>query len=335
MNIFLELYSLVSRTVCRVKSGLYKTKIVKPRRAPLPVVSVGNIGLGGSEKTPLVMELLAYLLGRGLKPALVTRGYKGNWEKTGGVLSDGRTLFGTWRESGDEPFMIARDFPQAGVFIGKRRYLSSLRAKDMGFRVIVLDDAFQHLKLRRDLDIVLLNSRGRRALREGFPALKRADILLLKKEGRESVKQKVQKRFPRLPLFEYTVVAKGLCNPHDNDLFPPALLQGKKVLALCGIAGPERFFSLLENQGIHAAARLSFPDHYPYPRRALDRIAAVCRRHKPDALITTEKDAVKLTGRLESFTKLPFYFLKIGLDLPPPFFETVWTILSPALENHA
>ena len=104
MKLLLGIYSFFSRLVCRCKRALLrKGGLRRPGSAPLPVLSVGNLTLGGSEKTPLAMDLLGFLLEIGRKPALVTRGYKSAWERTGGVLSDGRTIAGTWREGGDEP----------------------------------------------------------------------------------------------------------------------------------------------------------------------------------------------------------------------------------------
>jgi tetraacyldisaccharide 4'-kinase len=184
MNPLLGVYSMASRAACRLAVARIRAGLIRRRRAPLPVVSVGNLTLGGSEKTPLVMELLGRIPEFGLRPALVTRGYRGRWERGGGVVSDGKTLFAGSEEAGDEPFMAARRFPRVGVFVGKDRYRSCLKAKDLGFDVAILDDGFQHFWLGRDLDIVLHDPRGRGvAFREGIPALKRADFLLLKKNG--------------------------------------------------------------------------------------------------------------------------------------------------------
>lgn len=330
MEPLLALYSLVSRVVCRIKRGLYGRGILRAKRASIPVISVGNITLGGSEKTPLTMELLAYFQRLGRRPALITRGYKGTWEKKGGVLSDGRAIFGSWREAGDEPFMVALNHPGIGVFVGRDRFSSCLKAAAAGFDVAVLDDGFQHLRLHRDLDIVLhADSRGR-ALREGVSAFKQAGLLLLKKKsppGRQSFRRP---RSGFSAVFEYDVRVQGVQPLQGGPVHPPGSLQGRRLLAFCGIAGPERFFALLRSNGLDPAACLSFRDHFEYPAAALDRIAKAAREADCDAFITTEKDAVKLrenpTGRIGG----PIFVLKIRLDLTGEFFAAVGQALDAA-----
>ena len=321
MAILIGIYSLLSRAVCRAKAALVRAGIKKPWKAPFPVISVGNLTLGGSEKTPLAMELLSYFLGLGRKPALVTRGYGGRWEKAGGVLSDGRALNGDWEDAGDEPFMVARRVPGAGVFVGKHRNQSCLKAKELGFDLAVLDDGFQHVKLSRDVDIVLYDSAAKSGRREGTSAMKRADIILLRKDGTAAL-QRIQAEFSAV-VFEYAVKVRGLRLLETGERFAAGMLKGKTVLAFCGIARPERFFSMLEENGLPLKTAIAFPDHFRYPEAALERIAAACEKDGIDALVTTDKDAVKLLGRSWSIASTPLYVLEIGLDIPPGFFEKV------------
>ena len=133
MQPVIHFFSLLHRLGCRIRNALYDKGLLAPADAPLPVVSVGNISFGGSEKTPLAQEILRHLLDKGIKPALVTRGYRGRWERTGGVLSQGRGLLGDWREAGDEPFMVALNLPAAGVYVGRDRLASCRLAKADGF----------------------------------------------------------------------------------------------------------------------------------------------------------------------------------------------------------
>lgn len=333
MTILLAFYSLISRTVCRINGILFKAGIRQRREAPLPVISVGNLTLGGSEKTPLALELLIHFLGLGRRPALVTRGYMGRWEEEGGVLSDGRALLGGWEEAGDEPYMIARHVPRAGVFVGKNRYRSCLKAKEMGFDLAVLDDGFQHAKLARDVDIVLYDPTAGRGRREGPSALGRADIILVKKGG-EAALRRIRQRFPAAAAFEYAVVPRRLRLLETGERIAAGVLQGKKILAFCGIARPERFFSLLIESGLPPRTKMPFPDHFPYLPPGLDRIAAACERDRIEALLTTEKDAVKLIGRTWAFASTPLYVLDIGLDLPPAFFEKIGASLGSAGPVH-
>jgi len=328
MAILLGLYSLISRAVCRIKTVLFKTGIRRRREAPLPVISVGNLTLGGSEKTPLAMELLTHFLGLGRRPALVTRGYRGRWEQEGGVLSDGQALRGGWEEAGDEPYMIARHIPRAGVFVGQNRYRSCLKAKEMGFDLAVLDDGFQHLKLGRDVDIVLYDPAAEGGRREGPSALGRADIILVKKGG-EAALRRIRQRFSAAA-FEYGVVPRGLRLLETGEPIAAGGLKGKRILAFCGIARPERFFSLLVESGLPPQTKMPFPDHFSYPPPSLDRIAAAGERDRIEALLTTEKDAVKLLGRTWAFASTPLYVLEVGLDLPPAFFEKIDSSQGPA-----
>ncbi|MGD0782138.1 MAG: tetraacyldisaccharide 4'-kinase, partial [Candidatus Aminicenantales bacterium] len=288
MKLLIVFYSALSRPVCRFKRALLRKGILRAEKAPLPVFSVGNLALGGSEKTPLAMDLLEFLLEIGRKPALVTRGYKGAWERTGGVLSDGRTITGTWREGGDEPFLAARRHPGAGVYVGKDRLQSCRRARDAGFDVAVLDDGFQHLRLRRDLDIVLYDPAARTPLREGPAALAAADIVLEKdRPGVPAL------RTGRPKVFAYSVREQGIVPLEEGPPQPLAALRGRRIFAFCGIARPERFFELLEAAGSAPAARAVFPDHFDYPDRSLDRLADSARAADCPVLLTTEKDAVK------------------------------------------
>ena len=323
MRAFLQVYSFVSRPVCAWKASRVAAGRATVRKAPLPVISVGNLVLGGSGKTPLAAELIGYFLARGRHPALVARGYRGSWERHGGVLSDGRSVFGGPREAGDEPAMIARRFPQAGVFIGRHRYLSCLRAEALGFDLCLLDDGFQHLGLARDLDIVLHDPGFPGALRESESALARAGVLLLPRETNPATVEKYRRRFPRLDVFEYAVSARELDSGDGPTADPAGRLAGKRVLAFAGIAKPGRFFDLLASLGASVVARLAFPDHYAYPPAGRARISSAVSRFKPDMVVTTEKDAIKFEAGERSPAGVPFAVLRIGLDLPAGFFARV------------
>ena len=319
MDALLRLVSPFSRLVCRVRSARAAKEGGRRHVSPIPVVSVGNLTVGGSEKTPLVIEILRLSLELGRRPALVTRGYRGAWESRGGVLSDGRELRAGWREAGDEPVLVARRVPRAGIFVGKHRYMSCLRANEAGFDLAVLDDGFQHFKLARDLEIVLLDPASRSPLREGESALGRADILLWKRGGSGEKLRRIRDRFPRLSVFEYGVEPGGLRRLDTGDTIDPDILRREPVLAVSGIARPERFAAALRALGAVPAASLEFPDHFPYPERALRKIAAAAEAARAGAVVTTEKDAVKLAGRLCSPLASKVLVLRVGLVLPGDF----------------
>jgi tetraacyldisaccharide 4'-kinase len=314
-------FSLVHRTVCRVKNFFYSARIATARKAPLPVVSVGNIAFGGTGKTPLAQELLRFFSAKGLRPALVTRGYKGSWERRGGVLSDGAKILGTWKESGDEPFMVALDNPSAGVFVGKDRLRSLREAARRGFNIAVLDDGFQHRRLARDIDIVLYNPSEKAALREGPSSLSRAHIILVGRETGEAQKARLRARFPGIKIFGYSAVPRSFIRFPERQPVPVAEWKNKTVLAFCGIAGPERFFSLLRQTGVNIVSSLTFADHHPYPDESKRKIKEAYEEAGPDAVVTTEKDAVKLGGPGGLAAQLPLYCLKIGLEPDAGFWD--------------
>jgi len=323
MNIFLYPYSWVSRGVTSVKNRLYQAGIFGDKKAGLKVVSVGNISLGGTGKTPLVMEVMRYLQTDGLKTALVTRGYKGRWEKHGGLLTDGERFYGRWEDSGDEPYMVARNIPGAGVFVGRHRLRSCRLAKVKGFGAAVLDDGFQHRKLHRDLDIVLFNPKEK-ILREPVSSLGRAQVILLPEEEAALHKEVLARRFPKVNVFTYSVVPKGFFKVTGKHIAPAtADFRGDSCLAFCGIARPDRFFELLQRQGLELAATMIFPDHHPYPESTLTKILEKYRQMKPQVVLTTEKDAVKLAGRTAFLKEAPVYYLKIGIKVEAGFFEQV------------
>lgn len=320
MKVLILLFSSVHRFVCLIKNFLYEKKFLSVQRSPLPVISIGNITFGGTEKTPLAMELIAYFHKKGYKPALITRGYRGKWEKKGGILSNGKALLGSWQEGGDEAFQVARNFPQAGVFVGRNRLLSCNRAKELGFDLAIMDDGFQHRRLFRNLDIVLFNPREKLTLREPLSALKRTDIVLVKKE----FIPEAEKILFRLALisrtYQYTVACKGLT---PLGQFPPAAdysLRGKTVLAFCGIAQPERFSELIEREGGKIICFFIFPDHYPYPFSAVKKIREKFDQLKPHLILTTEKDAIKITSYQDYIQMLPLFYLKIRLEVEEAFF---------------
>ncbi len=319
-------FLLAYRLGCMARNCFYNLNIFKSRKAPLYVISIGNISFGGSGKTPLAMSLLSALLNEGLKPALISRGYKGNWEKKGGVLSNGKSILGKWEDSGDEPFMVALRIPQAGIFVGKDRFSSCRRADNLGFNAAVLDDGFQYRGLSKDIDIVLYDPAERIFLREPFSCLKRANIILVEKRIDARTKKRINEHFPGTSLYEYSVNVKGFFRLGQNKGESSSVLRGKKTLVFCGIASPERFFSLLGTEGIKPDVFLKFPDHHSYPSSSLDKIITLSKKIKAEAIITSEKDAVKIVN-LDDFLKIPIYVLKIDFKPEKAFFTSVLSSL--------
>ncbi len=273
------------------------------------------------------MHLLEFLRKQGYKPAFISRGYQGKWENRGEILSDGKSIFGGWKQSGDEPYMVAKKYPEIGVFIGKNRLVSCQKAKILGFNIAVLDDGFQHQKLRKDIDIVLFDPREKTALREPLSSLSRAHLVLVEERLLSHSKKFFQNMSFKTPLFTYTVFSKGLFNLKNNKAEPLSQVKSKKVLAVSGIARPERFFSLLKEQGIKYCYSLKFPDHFSYPRSSVKKIMEVYNRYEADMIITTEKDSVKLQD-IKDFDCIPVCYLKIDLKTEDAFLEKILMFLA-------
>lgn len=317
-------FNLAYQAGSRANNFLFELGLRRIHRTSLPVISVGNIAFGGSGKTPLVMNLLSFLLENGLRPALITRGYKGGWERTGGVLSDGKTSYGTWQDAGDEPFMVYRSLPRVGIYVGRKRWVSCEKAEKEGFDIMVLDDGFQHRNLYRDLDIVLLDPEEKMT-REPISSLSRADMILLKKNDHLETEDRIRALFPKVKVFLYSIINRGFLRYPGDTSVPKSEIKEKRLLAFCGIARPERFFSLLENEGLNPLLTLSFPDHHSYPGPTKNKIVDSFRRIEADAMITTEKDIFKL-GDFEGLERFPFYYNKIDLQVEGTFYRDVLSV---------
>ncbi|HHF51608.1 MAG TPA: tetraacyldisaccharide 4'-kinase [Candidatus Aminicenantes bacterium] len=327
MKSILCFLSLFYRAGSRYMRFLYEKNIKKQQSVPIPVISIGNITFGGSEKTPLSIKLIKILLEKGFKPAYISRGYKGKWEKRGGTVLPEHNQVPYWKTTGDEPYMTARNVPEAGIFLGKNRIASCLNADKKGYGVAVLDDGFQYYPLKKDLDIVLHDISKKPLLRESLSALNKAHIVLLKKNSPEDKKAKLKSRLQGISVHEYSVSPKGFVKIGTNQLLAADVFKQKKILAFCGIARPERFKKTLEEMGIRPAAFLKFPDHYDYPLTAMNKIMEKHSSLKTDILVTTEKDSVKLEGE-NRFKNIPVYYVKIDLDIEQGFFDRIFSSIN-------
>ena len=270
-------------------SGLWKT-------GPSPVVSVGNIAVGGRGQTPLVAHVALLLLAAGERPAILSRGYARRIAEDGVVIvSDGTHLLADLDRSGDEPLMLARAVPGAAVLVCEQRAIAgALAERALGATVLVLDDGFQHRAMRRDLDIVAVTPddlRGRRfpfgRLRESPDALRRASAIIIDGAVDDAMRSQWS-----CPVFSMT---RHLSEPQPIEPGRPAPTRGGgPIVALAGIAGPERFQRALEAAGWSVASLLRFPDHHRYSAADLSRAAQTVRETGAVGILTTDKDAVRL-----------------------------------------
>jgi tetraacyldisaccharide 4'-kinase len=303
----LLLCSALYGLVVRLRRVLYQLHVFRTRSLPCRVISVGNITLGGTGKTPVVIQISKLLSRRGKRPVVISRGYGRGEENELLVVSDGRKIAVDAGRGGDEPFLIASKLPGVPVVVGADRYRAGMLAIER-FRpdVLVLDDGYQHVRLGRDLNIALLDAsdpfgNGRLfpagILREPLSALNRADIVLITRaDGAadpESLKTVVH-RISGATIFTSRQVPVDLVDDMTGATRPLTALRGASVLAFSGIARPASFFSLLRDLGAVVRTELRYPDHYRYVASDLDAITRRATDEKLDMIITTEKDAVRL-----------------------------------------
>jgi len=287
--------------VASVRRGLYRRGVLKTYRTRrAPVISVGNLTVGGSGKTPCVMALAERLLARGLRVAVLSRGY-GRSVKEPRVLQDGAPLASA-DEVGDEPLLIARRCPRATVLVGADRVALSRVAEDVhGAEVILLDDGMQHLRLGRDLEVVVIDASvglgngrllPRGPLREPPSSLTRADLFWLRGGRTPGL------LLPERPQVIARDVASGLRS--DGERTSVSQLAGARVWAFAGIARPSRFTRTLEGLGATVVEATGFGDHHRYRPEELEALVRRARAAQLQ-LVTTEKDAVRLPAGFPSW----------------------------------
>jgi tetraacyldisaccharide 4'-kinase len=275
------------------------------RRLGKPVVSIGSLSAGGAGKTPLTIALTHALTRRGIQVDVLSRGYGRLSQAVARVSPQGAAV-----DFGDEPLLIAR---QTGVpvYVARQRYQAGLLAEsDAAPALHLLDDGFQHRQLRRDANILLLDRNDMRDhllpagnLREPLSAMRRATIVAIPSEG--------------APELESVLRARGWSGPvwRLRRRMETPQIPGS-VVAFCGIARPQQFFSGLENCGLHLTARIAFPDHHPYTARDLKRVQSAARSTGAAAAITTEKDSVRLGALAEAFPEsLPLHTVKLRIEI--------------------
>ncbi len=335
---FLFMISMGYAGGLKLRQKIYRKGIFSSKRLPCRVISIGNITVGGTGKTPMTIYVAELVSNLGYNVAIVSRGYKGGAEKTGGIVSDGRTVLMGPDDAGDEPLMMAKRLKKTPVVVGQDRFKAGMIAI-MAFNpdVLVLDDAFQHLKLARDIDLVLLDSSNplgnthllpRGTLREPASSLWRSDAFLLTRSDDDSGSVKAtsllhSKRLsPDIPVFKtihlpyiHKIVEKEKSTVKNALRFPfPKnfdFLNGRKVFAFSGIAGNHNFRRTLEEIKCDMKGFLEFPDHHRYSDKDFRTILQAAKNIKADVLITTEKDYTRIAHRIT----WPIDLVVIGIEV--------------------
>jgi len=324
--------SCIYSFIVRVVSFCYIKDLFKRYRLDRPVISIGNITMGGVGKTPLVAYIANFMKHKNLKSVILTRGYMGNG-------------FNSVKQISDEAEMLELT-TGAQVLVGSNRFKNAKEyLENESCDVFVLDDGFQHWRLKRDIDILVVNAVDpwgngcllpRGILREPFFALSRADIFILSKTdyGRsnvEMIKQRIQSWGADKPIFE--TIHRPVCvvDIRTNESFDLKHLIGKNMFSLSSIGDPDAFELALHDLEYSVQRKFQFMDHHNYSIKDVQSIVSCCQDEKIDAIVTTEKDAVKLNRMMDIFPeRITIYYLKIEISFiegEEKFFERINCIL--------
>jgi tetraacyldisaccharide 4'-kinase len=309
----------------RARAALYENGFFETRRLNAPVISVGNLTVGGSGKTPCVAFLARFLRDEGYEVAILSRGYKR--ESRGRVeVSNGREILCGPNESGDEPFLLAKSCPGARVVVDHDRYAAGRRLEERErVSVFILDDGYQHLRLARDLNLLLIDAFdpldqakmvpfGR--LREPITALRRADAVIVTRSDQPFDRRALEDTIRRFacadtPVFYAHHKMTDLIRLDGARVVRPADFARKRVAAVSGIARPDRFVADLERLGMEIALRRDFDDHHRYTREELSEIVERAREVRAEAVVTTEKDAANLPADFAGSSSPPIFVARI------------------------
>ena len=316
------------RLIISFRNWLYDHKILKETVLPCPVISVGNITVGGTGKTPCVILLAQMLKENGFKPAILSRGYGGKSIHPVNIVSNGNMVLLDSKTAGDEPFLMAHALKGIPVITGAKRIVTGKTAIDkFEADVLICDDAMQHRQIFRDINLVLLDNQilqgshhmlPRGMLREPITGLGRASAFIMtrtneRQQANNTIEKLVQNE--NIPVFMSIHKPKDMVKGDYSAHWPMTILAGKKVCAFCGIAKPDSFKKTLSVAGAQVLLFDTFPDHHRYNKNELEKIKIQFIDCRADYLVTTEKDAVRLQN-YPAFLKI-LSVLRIEMKIIP------------------
>lgn len=335
----LRLLSYIYTMVVRIRVFLYRHRIFRTKSLGCLVISVGNITVGGTGKTPIVEMITRQLVNGGRKVAILSRGYKSANQKSATrtpqsvlekfpkVVSDGMNILMDVETSGDEPYMLAKEIPQVVVLVDKNRVRAAKYAiRKFGVDTIVLDDGYQYLKLNRQANIVLIdctNPFGRHRLlprgilREPVQNLNRANIFFLTKtKGMDlyALKKKLNIINSKAEIIETAHMPRYLNDVYTGTKRDLNWLAGKRISCVSGIAAPLGFEKALGELGAVLVSCHRFPDHHLYNEEEINEIIRCAQLQNAQALVTTEKDAVRFP-KIDAPREFPLYYLRVEIEI--------------------
>ena len=342
LRVILRALSFIYLAIVQVRLYLYRNRILKEHQLGCLVISIGNLTVGGTGKTPVVEKFARALQRGGRKVAILSRGYKSidkrrkkswlerlidqNTTDPPRVVSDGKNVLLDSATAGDEPYMLASNLRGVAVVVDKDRVKAGLHAiKELDVDTLLLDDGLQYLHLKHRLDIVLVDRQApfgneqllpRGTLREPPRNIRRASYILITKCNGESNDALIQqiRRFNRTAeIIECAHRPLYLQHVYRDERLPLDYLQDLYIASLCGIAAPESFESGLRNLGAKIELSRHFADHHRYSEKELQTFLQRCVKRDVHAIITTEKDAVRLP-RIDPLP-VPIYYLRVEIEI--------------------
>jgi len=333
--------SFLYRGIVQARLYLYRKRFIRERTLGCLVISIGNLTVGGTGKTPVVEKFARALTAGGRRVAILSRGYKSRkppllrriallfqnkGEYKPRIVSDGRSILLNSRMAGDEPYMLAVNLENVIVLVDKNRVKAGLYAVEkMGCDTLLLDDGLQYIKLRHRLDVVLVDREApfgneymlpRGTLREPPRNLKRASYIFVTKsrpEGDPALIERLRRHNRTAEIIECAHRPLHLENIHTGEKLPLDWLKDRYIGALSAIAVPESFEKALENLGGILDVRRHFADHHRFTEREIQAFIDRCQRRDVAAIITTEKDSVRFPRLKE--VKVPIYFLRVEIEI--------------------
>ncbi len=310
----------------KLRQRAFQQGWLKSQRLSRPVISVGNLTVGGSGKTPLVAMTAGVLLRCGYKPGILTRGYRRERGADLIALEPHSQRAPDSRKVGDEAALLAHQLPQVPIVICANRYLAGRLAEEQfGVNVHILDDGFQHFALERDVDLVAVDltqdlfhdallPAGR--LREPLSALVRADMMVLTRteiEDAAPMEKQLSLINSEASIFRSAMKLRGLIGLGSRRSIGPEDYRGKQTCAFCGLGNPPAFFSDLRRWGFNPVAEVAFRDHHVYSTEDLKRLNKIAKGTGAEAFLTTEKDLMNIP--LQPVSKLPILACAIQAEI--------------------